>query len=64
MKNIASMIYQNFSNFENENSEEKIEIFNFREENAQKIVRWRGTLRVFRAETWLTVYRTIAILAR
>ena len=25
-----------------------------------KIYGWRGTLRVLRAETWLTVYRTIA----
>ena len=25
---------------------------------------WRGTLRVLRAETWLTVYRTIAMTRR
>ena len=44
--------------------QEKIEIFNFREEKAKKIVRWRGTLRVLCAETWLTVYRTLAIPKR
>ena len=27
-------------------------------------VGWRGTLRVLRAETWLTVYRALAILNR
>ena len=59
MQNIGSMIYQNFQNFE-KMIKRKIEICNFREENAQKIVRLRGTLRVLRAETWLTVYRTIA----
>ena len=33
---------------------------NFLKKNGKNIVGWRGTLRVLRAETWLTVYRTIA----
>ena len=39
---------------------EKNENFIFWEEKAKRMKRWRGTLRVFPAETWLTVYRTIA----
>ena len=31
------------------------------QEILKMIFLWRGTLRVLRAETWLTVYRTIAI---
>ena len=38
-----------------------IEILNFIEEKDKNYMGWRGTLRVLRAETWLTVYRTIAI---
>ena len=37
------------------------EVPNFIEEKDEKNRGWRGTLRVLRAETWLTVYRTIAI---
>ena len=36
-----------------------IEISNFTEERDKKYMEWRGTLRVLRAGTWLTVYRTI-----
>ena len=32
--------------------------------NEKNIVEWRGTVRVLRAETWLTVYRTISIAKR
>ena len=35
--------------------------FIFLEKKDKTIKEWRGTLRVLRAETWLTVYRTIAI---
>ena len=38
-----------------------IEISNFVEEKDNEHMGCRGILRVLRAETWLTVYRTIAI---
>ena len=44
-----------------EKNPKNIEIYNFIEEKDKKYMGWRGTLRVLRAETWLTVYRTIAI---
>ena len=40
---------------------QNIEILNFIQEEDKEYMGWRGTLRVLRAETWLTVYRTIAI---
>ena len=62
------MISQNFGNFKNMRISEKISknigILNFIEEKDKKYMRCRGTLRVLRAETWLTVYRTIAITRR
>ena len=58
------MISQNFRTFQKMRISEKIskniEISNFIEEQDNKFMGWRGTLRVLRAETWLTVYRTIA----
>ena len=36
----------------------------FSKEKDKKSMEWRGTLRVLRAETWLTVYRTIAIIRK
>ena len=59
------MGFQISRNFEKmrifEKISKNIEISNFIEEKDKKYMRWRGTLRVLRAETWLTVYRTIAI---
>ena len=59
------MIFQAFGKFQkNENFREnleKMEILNFIGEKDKKYMGWRHTLRVLRAETWLTVYRTIAI---
>ena len=43
-----------------EKNSKNIEISNFIEEKDKKFMGWRGNLRVLRAETWLTVYRTIA----
>ena len=39
---------------------QKLEISSFIEEKDKKPMSWRDTLQVLRAETWLTVYRTIA----
>ena len=39
-----------------------MKILNFWNTYENNIVGWRGTLRVLRVETWLTVYRTIAII--
>ena len=62
------MIFQALGKFQKiENFRENIEqmeISNFTEEKDKKTMGWRGTLRVLRAETWLTVYRTIAITRR
>ena len=62
------MISQNFKTFQKMRISEKISKkyrnFEFIKEEDQKFTGWRGTLRVLRAETWLTVYRTIAILNR
>ena len=59
------MIFQAQGKFRKNKKIEKIsknkEISNFIEEKDKKFMGWRGTLRVLRAETWLTVYRTIAI---
>ena len=60
------MGFQISRNFEKmrifEKISKNIEISNFIEEKDKKYMGWRGTLRVLRAETWLTVYRTIAII--
>ena len=59
------MIFQALGNFEKmrifEKISKNIEISNYIEEKDKKYMGMRGTLRVLRAETWLTVYRTIAI---
>ena len=44
------------------NMSKNIVIMNLIEEKDKKCIACRDTLRVLRAETWLTVYRTIAIL--
>ena len=59
---MGSQISRNFVKMKNfEKILKNIEISNFIEEKDKKFMGSRGTLRVFRAETWLTVYRTIAI---
>ena len=59
------MIFQALEKFrKNENLREivkKYENFEFSKERDKKNMGWRGTLRVLRAESWSTVYRTIAI---
>ena len=58
------MIFQISGNFEKMRIFKKISKnmkFWIFEKKDKKCVGWRGTLRVLRAETWLTVYRTIAI---
>ena len=65
MKNIGSMRFQISRNFEKMRNFKKIsrifDFFEFFKKKDKTIGKWRGTLRVLRAETWLTVYRTIAI---
>ena len=60
-----SLIFLNFRKFwKNDNFEKNSKKMNkswFWKRDGQNIMGWRGTLRVLRAETWLTVYRTIAI---
>ena len=62
------MASQNFRNFEKMRIFKKIskifEILEFSRKEDKSGVGWRGTLRVLRAETWLTVYRTIAIIRK
>ena len=56
------MGFQISRNFEKmrifEKNSKNIEISNFIEGKDKKFIGWIGTLRVLRAETWLTVYRT------
>ena len=61
-----SMIFLKFWRFQKVENSKKIwflKIWNFKEimgTQENEWDEWRGTLRVLRAETWLTVYRTIA----
>ena len=58
---MRSQISRNFEKMRIfEKISKNIEISNCIEEKDKKYMGWRGTLRVLRAETWLTVYRTIA----
>ena len=64
MKIICFMIYQNFQNFEKREFPRKISkiyVQSMERKNDGNMLVLRGTLRVLRAETWLTVFRTIAI---
>ena len=65
MKNKCSMRSQISGNFEKMRIFKKIprifEFFEFFWEERQDNWGWRGTQRVLRAETWLTVHRTIAM---
>ena len=60
------MIFQALGKFrKNENFRENLEKYrNFQFHRREREMGWRGTLRVLRAETWLTVYRTIAMTRR
>ena len=62
---MASQSFLNFRNNENfEKQIEQMKILNFWEGNDKKCLGCGGILRVLGTETWLTVYRTIAIVYR
>ena len=52
---------EKIDNFWKKSRKHKIDWLPWKLKNENNIMGWRGTLRVLRAETWLTVYRTIAI---